>query len=104
MSLSWSLLLHLILCEVPHCDSHHIDGDLLLVFLEDWTNLGGYIFMGPLVSMASYHLMDVFKQGSLISPWLDDCACWFGGLLTCVFLVDHPLVAYLMVMEHAISL
>jgi hypothetical protein len=42
--------------------------------------------------------------GSLTYPWLDGCACWFGGLLTCDFLVDHPLVAYLMVVEHAISL
>jgi hypothetical protein len=60
--------------------------------------------MEPLLFMALDHLMEVFGWGSLTSPWLDDCACWFGGLLTCACLVDHPLVAYLMVMEHAISL
>jgi hypothetical protein len=47
--------------------------------------------------MASDYLMEVFGWGSLTSPWLDDCACWFGGLLTCACLVDHPLVTYLMV-------
>jgi hypothetical protein len=73
-------------------------------FLEHWIDLGGFIFMEPLLFMALDHLMEVFGWGSLTSPWLDDCACWFGGLLTCACLVDHPLVAYLMVVEHAISL
>jgi hypothetical protein len=36
------------LYEVPQCDLHHIDGELLF-----WTNLGGYIlFMEPLLFMA----------------------------------------------------
>jgi hypothetical protein len=96
-------MLHLILYEVPHCDFHHIDGDLQLVPLEHWTDLGGYIFMEPFLFMALDYLMEVFGWGSLTSPWLDDYACWFGGLLTCACLVDHPLVAHLMVMEHAIS-
>jgi len=48
------------------------------------------------------YLMEVFHWGSLISPWLDECACWFGGLIICACLVNHPLVAYLMIMEHAI--
>jgi len=93
-------LLHLILYEVPHCDFHHIDGDLLLVLLKHWTDLGEYIFM-ELLFMASYHLMEVFGWGSLTS---NGCACWFGGLLICACLLDHPLVAYLMVVEHAITL
>jgi hypothetical protein len=49
------------------------------------------------------HLMEVFGWRSFISPWLEDCACWFGGLLKCACLVDHFLAALLMVMEHAIS-
>jgi hypothetical protein len=48
--------------------------------------------------------MEFFGWGSITSPWLDGYSCWFGGLLTCACLVDHPLVARLMVMEHAISL
>jgi hypothetical protein len=53
--------------------------------------------MEPLLFMTSYHLMEIFGWGSLTSPWLDDCACWFGGLLTCACLVDHPLLKYLLV-------
>jgi hypothetical protein len=53
--------------------------------------------MEPFLFMALDHLMEIFGWGSLTSPWLDDCACLLGGLLICAFLVDHPLVAYLMV-------
>jgi hypothetical protein len=60
--------------------------------------------MEHLLFMALDHLIEFFGWGSLTSPWLDDYACWFGGLLTGSFLVDHPLVAHLMVMEHDISL
>jgi hypothetical protein len=41
--------------------------------------------------------------GSLTSPWLDDCACWFGGLLTCACLVDHHLVSFLLVSWRMLS-
>jgi hypothetical protein len=85
-------LLHLIFYEVPHCDFHHIDGDLQLVS------------QSIRLTWASDYLMEVFGLGSVTSPWLDDYVCWFGGLLTCVFFVDHPLVTYLMFMEHVISL
>jgi hypothetical protein len=75
-------LLHIILYEVPLCDCHHIDGDFLLV---PWRSL---------------------VWGSLISPWMDDCACFLVvfSKTTRVFPVDHPLVACLMIAEHAISL
>jgi len=69
MSPSCSLFLYLILCEVPLCDIHHIGGDFPL---DPWKSLA---------------------WGSLTSPLLDDYACCLGGLLTCVCLVDHPLVA-----------
>jgi hypothetical protein len=59
--------------------------------------------MDTFLLMALDHLMEVFGWKSFISPWLDDCARWFGGLLKCACLVDHPLIAILMVMEHAIS-
>jgi hypothetical protein len=72
--------------------------------LEHGTNSGGYIFMEPLLFLALDHLMEVFGWGSLTSSWLDDCACWLAGLLTCACLVNRPLVAYLMAVEHAISL
>jgi hypothetical protein len=60
--------------------------------------------MEPLLFIALDYLMEVIGWKSFTSPWLDDCACYFGGLLTYVFLVDHPLVAYLMVMEHVVLL
>jgi hypothetical protein len=53
-------LLHLISYEVPHCDFHHIDGDLLLVPWSFWIDLGGFIFMEL---MALDHLMDIFGLG-----------------------------------------
>jgi hypothetical protein len=53
--------------------------------------------------LALDYLMEALGWGSLISTWLDDYACWFRGLLTCAWLVDRPLVAHLMVIEHAIS-
>jgi hypothetical protein len=78
-------VLQLILYEVPSCDFHHIDGDSLLVLLEHWTELGGFIFMESLFFMASYHLMEMFGWGSLTSPWLDgDCAC-------CLVVFSHVL-------------
>jgi hypothetical protein len=65
--------------------------------------LGVYIFMEAFLFMASKYLMEAFGWGSLTSPWYDDYAYWFGGFLKCSFLVDHRLIAHLMVMEHDIS-
>jgi hypothetical protein len=59
--------------------------------------------MESLLFMALDHLMEVFRWGSLTSPWLDDCAGLLSGFLTRACLLDHPLVAYLMVIEHVIS-
>jgi hypothetical protein len=95
-------MLHQILYEVPLCDFHRIDGDFLLVPWSFWT--GEFIFMEPPLFLAWDLLRDVFFWGSLTFPSLDDYACQFGGLLTSACLVDHPLVTYMMVMEHAISL
>jgi hypothetical protein len=79
----WALL-HLKLYKVPHCDFHRIDGNLLLVLLEHWIDLEGYILMEPLLFMASDRLMEVFGWGSLTSPWLDNCAC-------CLVVFSHVL-------------
>jgi hypothetical protein len=51
--------------------------------------------MEPLLFIVLDHLMEVFGWGGLTSPWLDDHAYWFGGLLTCACLVDHPLVLHI---------
>jgi hypothetical protein len=50
--------------------------------------------MEPFFFLALYHLMEAFGWRSLTSPWLDDCACSFGGLLACACLVDHALAPY----------
>jgi hypothetical protein len=64
-------VLHLVLYEVPLCDFHHIDGNLLLVPWSYWIDSRGFIFMEPLIFLESYHLMEVFGWGSLTYPWLD---------------------------------
>jgi hypothetical protein len=58
--------------------------------LEHQTDLGGYIFMEPFLFLALDYFMEVSGWGSLTSSWLDDYACWFGGLLTCACLVVRP--------------
>jgi hypothetical protein len=60
------------------------------VILEHWIDLGGYIFIVPFLFLALDYLMKVLGWGSLTSPWLDDYAFWFGGLLTCACLVITP--------------
>jgi hypothetical protein len=81
-------LLHLILCEVPLPDFHHIDGNLLLVPWNYSTHVEGLIFTEPLIFMGSYHLMEVFCWGSLTSSWLDDYA---------FYLVVFPHVIFLLI-------
>jgi hypothetical protein len=67
----------------------------MLVPWKFWINLGGFIFMEPLLFIALDLLMDIFGWRNFTSPWLDDCVFFLGGLLTCFFLVDHPLVEIL---------
>jgi hypothetical protein len=74
------LVLHLILYEVPVCDFHHIDGDLLLV---PWRSLA---------------------WGSLTSPWLDDCACCLVVFSHVLALLIATWLHSWMVVEHTISL
>jgi hypothetical protein len=77
-------VLHLILYEVPLCDFHHIDGDLLLVSWIIGPTWGDTFLWRPLLFMALDHLMEVLGLGSLTSPWLDDCAC-------CLVVFSHVL-------------
>jgi hypothetical protein len=69
------VLLHLILYEVPHCDFHHIEGNLLVVPWSYWTNLGGFIFMEPLLFMALVAYLMVVVHA--ISLWYG-CYAYLG--------------------------
>jgi hypothetical protein len=71
-------------------------------FLGALDRLGRNIFMEPLLFMALDHLMEAFGLGEFHFS-LDDRACWFGGLLTCSCLVDHPLVTYFLVSGSMLS-
>lgn len=50
------------------------------------------------------HLMEVLGLRSFTSLWLDNCACCLVVFSHVLAFVDRLLVAYLMVMEHAILL
>jgi hypothetical protein len=75
-------MLHLILYEVSHCDFHHIDGVCSWYLWSFWMDLGGYIFMEPLLFLALDYLMEIFGGGDSLLyggwSWLM-VILWFGA-------------------------
>lgn len=53
--------------------------------------VGNISLLEPLLFMVLDHLMKVFGWRSFIFPSMDDCACWFDGLVTCALLCWSPL-------------
>jgi hypothetical protein len=67
------------LYEVPHCDFHHICGDLPLVPWSFWTDLEGFIFIERLFFMALDHLIDIFGLGvSFLLGWMIVLVAWWS--------------------------
>jgi hypothetical protein len=72
----FNLMLHLILYEVPHCDFHHIDGDLLLVPWSFWIDLGGYIFIELLFSLDHLEVFGLGESHFSLVGWLCLLVWW----------------------------